>query len=391
MTENALDHIEGYIRNKIGQLDRFLMNLSQKRYWVLRLAILLWGIAFVFSPPKFYHFSSDSAFDPPGWEAVDYQLDHFLEPMQFQRSLHQAKRVFRLTIPFLGVTTGIKSAEFWAALQIFAGILFFYLLLRISLNITGFSLDTLYFSIGLVGVFFASACISDTGYRYDGFSFLFLLAAMFFRQPIVLFFLTILISFCDERAFMACSLVFLWWLFQYLFKKIDNYYPLIAVMLGMFTYLGLRFFITYQYNLSIPEDDTQGMGLVPLKRNLHYIPFGLFATFELSWFFILIGMFLLYLKRQFIPLILWIGAMAVMTVVSFLVYDITSSLSYTFPSILIGFLILYQYTEFKGMKKYFLLTGAGSILFPTYWLAMTPWYYFPLPFIILQWLLSFLA
>lgn len=385
---NLITDIEDYFSSKIAKIDQWLINLSKKRYWVLRLAVLLAAFSFILSPPKLEYLLPNSAAEPVAWKSVDFQMKNFLKPMPFHENSHEAKRVFRLTVPFLGVITGIKSVLFWTYFQIFLGASFFYFLLKITLNITGFSLETLYFNIGLVGCFFATAGITDTGSRFDGYSYFFILLAMVYRNPLSVFAFTLLASFCDERAFIACTLVFLWWLFQYLFKKIDKIYPLIAVILGMLTYLGLRLFLTYSYNLSTPSGDIASLN--PLKYNIHFIPFGFLANFELYWFFIFIALLFLLIKRKKFLAFLYTGALSVITLVSFLVYDITSSLSYAFPLILIGFLILYEYTEFKGMKKYFLTTSIGTLLFPTYWIAIQPWYYLPLPVILLQYLIAFL-
>ena len=287
---------------------------------------------------------------------LEWQCQHplspvsdFLSPLEtyqagdeHDRASHLYKIGFRLTIPLLSRALHLGFWG-WIILPFVAGLIFYPLCCKVVFNLTGDRVFALLFAWAFAVTEAGHLFFGDFWLLYgDGVGLLLVLICMASRSPALIFTAAILASFCDERGLLALLPVYLFysckagalreWRFSCLLRPNAQMWAIGAALLG---YLILRLALRAIFHLEI--DDSGLMQKATILSNLQEkFPGAIFVTFKFLWLLPILGA-VGALSSGCRAWVLWATlSVAPLFLASMMVFDVTRSLSYAFPALLIG-------------------------------------------------------
>jgi len=310
---------------------------------------ILFVFVFLSTYPKYL----DILLDPTPITTYPYFFQKIKAPfgqIQIAEDTHGSKGAFRLTMALfgnmlnigkVGVGKDIMMLYFFQSFLLFP----FFLILVALFRKFADNISTVLFAIAFSTVYVTTAFFWDYDFWFDGVAFFFLLSGMYLQNKAGMFCALQLACWTDERAVVALSSVYLFHILQendfdfyhlrQIFTKNFLYKKSTIVILTGLVYFAIRFFLSYRFNLYTPKGEGTGVGLYMLPYQLTHRLNGVFLTFEGLWVIFLVAMAVLARKKR-ILLILGISViMIVHIIVAYSVYDITRSLSYAFPLLII--------------------------------------------------------
>lgn len=332
-------------RLKTALEDR-LSNWAAGRWWRLKLAAFCSLCSILYATPNFTTLASKET--PALWNVVHQQATRPLTPVPgLDPASHESKRVFRLTMPLLAKLSPVGTPRgrmlFLFALQYAAGILFFVLCFELFRELVQNPATAAVLTLGTAFLYPGQACFHDLFGVFDGIAVVFLLAAMWCRVPWLIFTCLLGAFWIDERAVIAASFPFLW--IKRRAGLADGWRQLllpdrasIVVPLAVAVTLGLRFWLTQAHGFHLPlgpESDVSATKFFQAAR-LDRLPIGLLSPFKLHW--LLIGLAAVWLSatRRWALLVLGGAAVLASTAAALAVVDITRSLTYVFPAVILS-------------------------------------------------------
>jgi hypothetical protein len=366
-----------YSERIVSWAERF----TQSSFWRIKAAISCTLIAMTLAFPSYDMLTQ---FVPPpkgsSSEGLHHQLRKPFKPIPKQyfnlAAGHLEKRAFRITIPIIASVLGLDLIG-CLALQHIAGFLFFYVLL---LNVGRFCKDNvmaLFTAVGFSLVFVGVWCFNDY-FCFDGFAYFFLLCAMTWRKPLLIFTFTLLAAFTDERALIASSFVYLWWVavahYSESRKKSVSFYNFrpLAVVIAWVAYFTLRYFLQVHFGLST---GTQGINMHTFLDNYRYLHFGVLSSIEMFWLLVA-AVAVVFLRDWKFYGLLFLAAILITHLTAFFVMDVTRSVGYVFPAVIVSIFVLKQYESTKTFQKICLVVVLLCFIYPTtvitdkiYWMS----------------------
>jgi len=336
-------------------------------------ALFCFFLVFVFSFPPLESICNRNPNSQDTWDIVLKQMsDPFTEHWQGDPSHHNAKRTFRLFIPFLFGWLPFKNILLIYLFQLVTTLFFFYLFMKIvDKQIQNQPLAFL-LTLGLSFIYGGKMGIINTTAQFDIFSLSFLLLALGSRQRLFVFLFLFLAALNDERGIIAMPMVLLYHFLRdmlpfesqihHILKKA---LPLLVLgALVVVTYLGFRYALSHYYHLKTSGAD---VGFSVLLRTANMYLFALWSALEGYWILFILVTGLLILRKQYFYLSIFILAILPSFFVSFLVLDSTRSLSYLILCIPSLSLIISAYEQDEVLKKNIFLSVLWiCILVPTY-------------------------
>lgn len=305
----------------------------------------------------------------------------------------EAKRTFRL-VPSLWAkilpTESIKARWIFLYLtQCLLGFGFFYLLLNFFFKKYGDKTTAILITANFALLYIGKSFFSDAIW-FDAYAYFFIALAIFTTNPLLLEASLFLAFFTDERALFAGGLVFIYHL---MFNKDKLKIVLPTIFSAYILYAAVRLVLMKVYNLSIPMGEGAYTGflqfaigdVLDMTTRLDRGPIGLYTPFKNLW--ILFFLLLYILRKEPFQFSLFASIMLVFLIVSFSVADITRTLTYAFPFVLIGFERLKVFVaNDKTYKNYLLIAILVNIITPNYFIIYTPHWLRPLFLQILDWI-----
>ncbi len=294
---------------------------------------------------------------------------------------HESKMTFRLFLPVLAKVLNFKTITLSIyTFQILAGFLYLYLLVKFSYRLLKDKTTTFIFLIGFTGLYASNAFFYDiTGYG-DSFAYLFILAAIYTSNPLLIFSFCFICTWIDERALVNLLFPIIWWQFvePYITKKNKlSFLPtfnVIMVILPIIVYSAIRIAISNHYQLL--ETDNHFIELkMTFLDNLKNFGFKLWSGFESFWLFITIGAALLLYKKEYTLLSIWMTAQSISIAFAFVAYDTNRSLSYGYLSIFIALVCLKKHLSATELKILLLFISLIALLFPSMNRMILPGHY----------------
>lgn len=327
-------------------LEARLTNWAAARWWRLKLAAFCSLCSILYATPNFTTLISKDV--PPLWDVVHQQATHPLTPVAGLDPLsHEAKRVFRLTMPLLAklwpVGTPRGRMLFLFALQYVAGAVFFVLCFELFRELVQNPATAAVLTLGTAFLFPGHACFHDLFGVFDGIAVVFLLAAMWCRTPWMVFACLLGAFWIDERAVIAASFPYLW--IKLRTGATDGWRQLllpdrasIVVPLAVAVTLGLRLWLTQAHGFHLPLGPESGVSATKYFQaaSLDRLAIGLLSPFKLHWLLIGLAAAWLWATRRWALLVLGGAAVLASTAAAFAVVDITRSLTYAFPAIILS-------------------------------------------------------
>ncbi len=278
-----------------------------------------------------------------------------------------AKTEFRLTVPFFAKILNIKTKYGIYFLQVFAGLLFFYSLSRLLYGFTNDKSITFLIALAFGFIYPGYSFVSEMEGFFDSFAFLFLLIAMMDINIIFVMIALFLAFWTDERAIIASSLIVFWWQYQYHVKTGNNFLRPTTkayAFMGLYgVYMFLRWYLVRHFGFI---NQFGGIGLSALQGTINYLGIAFWQVFEGFWIFVGFAAYYLYKTRQYLPGVILVLLNFLLFSSSMLVSDITKSMAYLFPTIIIAFFIIKDVPEKKALKKLTVIVLFICFMYPSY-------------------------
>lgn len=309
--------------------------------------------------------------------AVEAQIENLVE---FWETSEPTNAMFRITVPLIARAFQL-NLKGTLVLQFATGIMIFYLTAKLVERETRDRLVAFYVTF-LVGVIYpGTAAFLETRYYFDSFAYLFLLSAMWIKSPPLISFSCLLAFFTDERALIASGFVFLWWVLQSsgktpAFKSWFNPRSL-AVAITLPVYILVRFYLAHKFQIQTwSESHSEFLLFDQLNNSIS----GIWSGLEAGWLLVGLAMLALALKRRWLLLISFIIVISVQVVAALSVVDITRSMGYLLPGLLLAVFVLHEARE-KNMLKWVQIAAFASLLAINYGIGgkSSIWMFYPLP------------
>lgn len=343
-----------YARFQAFTFDR-LERFSRRQYWSAELALAVFLYAGFVAFPSFDIFSSEFA---PAWEQMYRHAAHMLEPMAVPPESHEAKMTFRLFFPVLIKLVPLAPAGV-LALKFLAGFATIWLFIRACQRWTDDRVLVLLLTLALACTHMPR-CTFDISGKLDTFAFCFLLMPLAFRNAPAAFLGIFLAAWVDERALITSSLVFLGVLFD---ADARRWRSLAGILLGWGAYLGLRFYLSQAYQLSTPSE---GVGLPVLKAQLSSAWLSAWGALEGLWLIVLSAFVFWIRDKQTSRALLTAGALGLVMLAGLSVMDISRSMAYTFPVVLVALPVWLKHETGIERRQVALLALLLSFAYPAY-------------------------
>lgn len=356
---------------------RFAENLFRSRFWQIQLVVLCVLVAGIMQTPRyqyFYRYAIVKNGENHIFTALDQQVNAPLGVTHFTPESHQSKMIFRLLVPTLLRVLHLPSAGY-LALQFLFGVLMLYALARLLHDITRDRLATVFLLVGVSCTYFGSAYLYDVMTMLDAFSYALLVFMMLFRNPLVLVPLMVMGAFNDERTIVALPVVILWhacrnsdllqeksW--ASLLKRIVGNPQVLALLLGVVLYTAVRLSLAAAFHLKT-VDGYVGFSALALNAYAGTLEIALTSGLESFWLILAASFLLLLSLRAYRLLVLLLLSIAPIFLGSFLVFDVTRSISYGTPIFLLSLFLLRPYITQVNLRHLSVVVMCGAAFIPT--------------------------
>ncbi len=316
------------------------------------------------------------------WVPILLQIQSPFNPVVYPSELHAAKRCFRLTVPIIAHYLNFKV---WGCilLQYVFGVVSIWINLKLIMRFTNDIIISVLLTISFVFIYVGFGAFYDLRGMFDTISIGFILLAMYLRSPLLVFILTLLSSFTDERGLIASNI--LWIFFSFRDDKSGEFdiFKLnsckIALILSWLVYFALRYYLIHKLDFYTA---TGGVTFKLIVEQMNNMPLAFWSALEGFW--VLIVLFFTYsvrTKKYLFSLICLISLLISLTT-AMMVGDLTRSAMYIYPFIFVALIYVSKHEPTSDLRKVAYLVLVISFLFPGYYFFgenFTRWCY-PLPF-----------
>jgi hypothetical protein len=353
--------IEESLAGLYNQIDR----LSRKRlYLPLLISCCVLAILF-FSTPRLFT-QGMAVFEAEWWDAVMRKSVNLIDPLtHIDPTHHAAKKVFRLTVPVFAKLLFLNPFGIYL-LQCASGIALLIYSYKLIFRDTADAVISTFGVIGICFVYFGKVSFVDILSTFDGFSFLFLILAMYAQKTFWIFIWCWLAAWNDERACVALLIVTIYHSRDFLTNKtnllnVKN----TAVVLGAISYLLLRFFVGKLFHIHTP---TGAVGLDVIINNIPNMGFGIWTAFEGYWLLFPLVIYYLF-KTNKLAWSIYLITILLFILLGLIIYDITRGESYLFPMFFcILPIVQNSFTSSFHFRSVLFAATCINFLFPAYYI-----------------------
>lgn len=330
-----------------------LYNILDSRYWILYFTLLGGLFAFIMAPPQasVVLFSDDLSY----WHTVEKQAENPFRLIEAPAGSHGANKSFRLTVPLISKFLHLKRKGIFV-LQ--ASTLFLMIGLGLSLvyRISSDKLFSLLFMGAMIPLYTILCSYQEATGHLDAFAYCLLFCAMYFRQPFAVFLFCTLASWCDERAFLATTLIFTWWYLQNPTSAVLRDHTVItkpnkqalAVLLSLFAYAVVRILLSLFSPLPLQLNNSDFFNI---RYYIQLAPLLTFLTFGSLWVVLLLAVAQLAKGKKYLHIALLLLPLLLLGTVASIVWDFTRSLSFAFPILFVSLLVLKKHYDLERIRQ----------------------------------------
>ena len=341
----------------IKKVDKFLNVISQSSYWDIKTTIITFLLIQLVSFPSY-------DLDYKNWsDQYEKSLSIFSNLEYASGYSHKAKINVRITVPIIIKLFGLSPMGLILFKNI-TGIIFIFLILKLFFLIVKEKNLSILLTLSCAFIGFGKASTIDPSQIFDGLSLTLVLFSFLFRNPYISVLCLLFGFFNDERTIIAA---FLFTLYYFQFNnhsnnKYGNRYPLIALLSFILFVIG-RVYMQYVLEMNAPIG---GVGFKTFFNQINSIGMSYFMFLEGFWIIIIYAFYLVWNNNIKKPLfILIVISSLVGSLSSFLVFDHSRSLYYSYPIIFFGISYLRPLISYEKLKNLILATLILSILIPT--------------------------
>jgi len=350
--------------------------LAEHKYAMVLIPFLAVVLSLFFAFPSY-----DVASKPEmahSWDAVLLQSHNVLNVVEYEPASHAANIAFRFTPTLLGGLLGIHTLTGFLLFQGLALIVLFILVGQLFQKLVADKVVACLLTMATAFVFIGNVLCSDYRGVFDVFAFLFLVAGMLAGPSILVFLFLLLAYFTDERALIASSLVYLFFVFvnprDLIELKLKHLFflnkQLVAVLASWVFYFGIRSYLSHAFGLRTNSTGLTDYLALTQGRQINLAPFAVWTGLEGFWILVILALFVLAYARKYSYAFLYIMGMNVVIFVSVWVFDMSRSMAYLLPAIFASLVVL-QKTQTERMLRYIALSVLLVCLFPTYYAGGT--------------------
>jgi hypothetical protein len=286
---------------------------------------------------------------------------------------HPAKLVFRLTVPLIMKVFNLSPIGI-QIVQYVLGYLLIIFAYKISLKILNDSVSATFIALGIMFTHFGNANFYDGFYAFlDGWSYFFIIMAMYSQNVIGIFFFATCAAWNDERAFIALAVVLLFHqintriMSKYSFKELISLNSKsIAVLAAITSYLCLRLFLQFRFGMHTPLSGAD-VGLAMLRENKNYLSLGIWTFLEGFWLLFPLFILIAAMNKNYLLLTLILAQSIIVTLMAGCVWDLTRSGAYLMPVIFILVCYLRNHITIDAMRFVLLIIMMVCFMFPPYY------------------------
>lgn len=340
------------------------------RHWLWKLSIVCSLISWFLAVPAYTVIA-----DADAWVYIKLQADDMFRAYDWGHYIRRENMVMRLFLPVLASLTG-KSIFVILAIQGILGVVFLYLFAKEIFRQTQDKVLTAFFAVGISNMFFCSWFFVDTVGYGDGFAYFFMLLAILYRNPFIIFVSLQCAFFTDERAVVAGGYILLSWVAYNIFEKYTNRDSLGSLvrttlslsstwvlLLSWVVYFAARYYIINTYFSDHIYSTIEGPVLF---KDEHRGGLGnsMWTAFEGSWLLLGAAIYVLILAKRYWLLVAFSIGFVVLLIVGLHVHDIDRALGYGFPFLLIASLILSKYLTLNEYRKLIFIMAVICVIHP---------------------------
>lgn len=345
----------------IDFVNKQITNFTELKHWKIILAL--------FAPIIIYFVSF------PGLHNVNQFYTPFLEYVSSPFSKHDfpadstySKLTFRL-LPILFVkftNLNILGIIIW---QFINGILLIYVFAELIFRISKSNQISFYLTLALIFIYTGKVSFLNFKPNFDSLSLIFYTLYFLTQNKYYKLFILFLVCWIDERAIVASSLLIIYDIYLLIdFEKniVKQILKLSTLIIPFLIYITLRIYLSNAYGLITSRG---GVGFKTLATNLNLLPISTWQAFEGFWILIISSIYLTLKKgklkeKLFITFVIISVIMIVLT--SNLVYDVSRSLVYLYPLLIICFIFFYYNLSYKRLLRLSTYCLFLCILYPSY-------------------------
>ena len=334
--------------------NRFSNYILNSRVSTLTVVICL--LTLFFSMPPI-----DSAHKDSTWDAIFTQIKDPFSPIVAPAWSHNSKLTFRLFPVLIGKLFCLNKTGFMVSLFL-AGFLSIRVAFSIFLRLLQDKYKAFILTLSFAFIYVGKCSFLEFRGIFDGYAILFLLASIFYKNTIIIYFSILFASFTDERALIASGFVFLYY---FIFENEHSFHKnkyLFTICFSWICYFSLRYFLMIYFNFKISSG---GISLAILASNFELFPITLFSLFEGFWLVIVIFYFKVFSVSKWY-FMLFLCMLFLQLIPSYLVVDVSRSL--VFGSILIFIAISYlaRYLPTLFSTNFCLIILGICFIYPSY-------------------------
>lgn len=355
----------------ITKLFVFIDRQSKSKYYPLKLILCITLLVVCLATPAYHYLGV--AFQDINWQAVMLKSSNLLDPLhEVPQGSHAAKKVFRLTVPFFIKIFSLTPLTVYI-LQGLLGIFSFYLIYRITLNISSDVVISTIVTFGLGFLYFGRAAFVDIYSWFDAWAYFFLLCAILSKHPILVLLFATGAAWADERAVMILPIVLLYHQISNFnsekFSAIKNYLKLnfkaISVAVAILFYLVARFLMYSYLNMSTPSENA---GFMRIFQQTDFWGFGVWSFLEGFWLVVILTLATTFYHKNYVIFFISFIFIILFSVIANIVNDITRSGSYLVPLLFVMILYLIRHYNQEMIRKLILIATTVTFLFPAYYI-----------------------
>lgn len=362
----------------INTFFQYITSKLESKHWKLKSILFYILGTIVFQIPRFGYFINylNHKEISAKYNAILLQKAEPFIRHNYSIGSHEEKIIFRLFIPLSMNFFSLNILSVYI-IQVLVGILMLYMMLNYIYKSTDSRLIAFFFTLAFVFVYAGSASLIDVYGFYDSFAYAFVLFAFFSSNPLLIFLLILSSLYVDERAYIACIGIIVYQLFNQKNLKI-----IASVCIALIIAFLIRILLTHYCGLYLHPD--QLLAKNTFLDNINNIGLATITVFKGFWFLIMITFVLLWVNRRYSYLVALVLYFGLLYSSSFIVYDMTRSMSYLVLIFPLTHNICNQYLEKKTLMKIYTFVVFLCIIIPTYLVQYETYYIHPLIFDIVK-------
>ena len=369
-----------------NQFNQRIENLFDSKYGVWKLTVILFICFSLLYFPEIINKrlgNSWTGHDRAIQAFVNDKISHPFKPfLSLESWNHFRKRDLRITPYLIGNVFHLEAIKLFYIQALIFFPLFIFLSLKTIRQLSQDSLIAFWGTIALLFTYVGNSFHYDTLF-YDSYAYLGLMAAFYFRSHWIMFPILLASYFVDERSVIPSTLLFI---VEYISKSnlaspdslktqfIKSTWQnksFLKVAFVIAIYCLIRVWLYFQYQLQTPVGEDSGIHLFVVLKHKIKVPMAIFSALKLDILFVYLTASQLFKWKQSLVAIAYVMIFSLIFIISTAVEDVTRSLAFGFPLLMIYFQLLSKERESQNNQRLFVaMIALVNMLLPTYTLLL---------------------